>query len=199
MHSAPHRSNSDFQLRHFVANSCHTADAAWCIMYEQRLDMRQKIVVTKAQIIRRQAERIKIDQKLNSDDPYERMLGEADLFEWENLQGGLELALKGAESELATIEEIMAELEPKRKYGHLPVLEAASLSQRDEWLEEFKHRCENYLISIGTIPEDQLAAMRKHPDFKEQIVPYVQQLAHRITEGQDKLQILTNKVLLLNG
>lgn len=199
MHSAPHRTNSDFQLRYFIANSCHTADAAWCIMYEQRVDMRSKVIVTKAQLIRREAERIKIERKLNSDDPYEQMMGKADLLEWEGSFGALEIALKAAEDELATIEQIMAELEPKRKYGHLSVLEAASLSQKDEWLEEFKHRCENYLVSIGTIPEDQLAAMRKHPDFQEQIVPFVKQLAYKINEGQDKLQILTNKVLLLNG
>lgn len=199
MHSSPHRTNSDFQLRHFIANSCHTADAAWCLMYDQRLAAQEKIIHTKARIMKQQAERIKIEEKLNSDDPYERIIGEADLMVWEHSQTLIEPMMKGAEDELATIETIMAELEPKRKYGHLSVLEATSLSQRDEWLEEFKHRCENYLISMGTIPEDQLAAMRKHPDFKEQIVPYVQQLAHRITEGQDKLQILTNKVLLLNG
>ena len=161
--------------------------------------MRSKVIVTKAQLIRREAERIKIERKLNSDDPYEQMMGKADLLEWEGSFGALEIALKAAEDELATIEQIMAELEPKRKYGHLSVLEAASLSQKDEWLEEFKHRCENYLVSIGTIPEDQLAAMRKHPDFQEQIVPFVKQLAYKINEGQDKLQILTNKVLLLNG
>ena len=68
---------------------------------------------------------------------------------------------------------LMAELEPQRKYKHLPLLEATEAAQPEEWALEFKHRAENYLLSIGTIPADQLEAMRKHPDFDAVILPHI--------------------------
>jgi len=199
MHSAPHRNNSDFQLRYFMANNCHTADVAWCLMYEQRLDIYTKLEATKARLVRRKARKLEIDERLKSDNEVDRLMAEADLIEWKSAEGMLEMAIKGAEQELATIESVMAELEPHRKYGHLPVLDASQAAQREEWLLEFKRRTENYLLSIGTIPEDQLNAMRNHPDFEAEIVPHVQQIAHRITDSKDKMSLLTNNRKLLNG
>ena len=199
MHSAPHRNNSDFQLRYFIANNCHTADVAWCLMYEQKLDIFTKLEATKARLVRRQAKKIEIDEKLKSANKIDRLNAQADLIEWQSGEGLLEMAVKGAEQELATIQSIMDELEPQRKYGHLPVLDASQAAQREEWLLEFKRRTENYLLSIGTIPEDQLNAMRNHPDFEVEIVPHVQQIANRIAENKDKMLLLTNNKALLNG
>jgi hypothetical protein len=199
MHSAPHRNNSDFQLRYFIANNCHTADGAWCIMYEQKLDIHIKLENTKAKILRRKAKKLEIDEKMKSPTEVERLMAEADLIEWKSGESLLEMAIKGAEQELATIESIMTELEPQRKYGHLPLLEAASASQREEWLLEFKRRTENYLLSVGTIPEDHLNAMRNHPDFEAEIVPHVKQIASKISKTEDKMTLLTNNRQLLNG
>ena len=199
MHSAPHRNNSDFQLRYFITNNCHTADVAWCVMYEQRLDIYTKLEATKARLVRRQVKKLEIDEKLKSSNEIDRLNAQADLIEWQSGEGMLEMAIKGAEQELATIESIMAELEPQRKYGHLPVLEASQAAQREEWLLEFKRRTENYLLSIGTIPEDQLNAMRNHPDFEAEIVPHVKQVSYQINKSDDKLALLTNNRVLLNG
>lgn len=202
MHSSPHRNNSDFQLRHFMANNCHTADTAWCLMYEQRLDIKMKLEATRAQVLRREARRIEIEEVLNNLDatPAQRLRAEADMIEWNSGEGMLEMAIKGAEMELNTIESIMAELEPQRKYGHLPVLEASQAAQREEWLGEFKRRCENYLLSIGTIPEDHLNAMRNHPDFEQALVPHVQQVMQRIESSANKIAALKgNQNLLLES
>lgn len=199
MHSAPHRNNSDFQLRYFIANNCHTADIAWCVLYEQKLDIFTKLEATKAKLVRRKAKRLEIDKKLKSVSEIDRLNAQADLIDWESGEGMLEMAIKGAEQELATIESIMAELEPQRKYGHLPILEASQAAQREEWLLEFKRRTENYLLSIGTIPEDQLNAMRNHPDFEAEIVPHVKQVSYQINKSDDKLALLTNNRVLLNG
>jgi len=168
-------------------------------MYEQRLDIYTKLEATKARLVRRKARKLEIDERLKSDNEVDRLMAEADLIEWKSAEGMLEMAIKGAEQELATIESVMAELEPHRKYGHLPVLDASQAAQREEWLLEFKRRTENYLLSIGTIPEDQLNAMRNHPDFEAEIVPHVQQIAHRITDSKDKMSLLTNNRKLLNG
>jgi hypothetical protein len=199
MHSAPHRNNSDFQLRYFIANNCHTADIAWCVLYEQKLDIFTKLEATKARLVRRKAKKLEIDEKLKSASEVDRLNAQADLIDWESGEGMLEMAIKGAEQELATIESIMAELEPQRKYGHLPVLEASQAAQREEWLLEFKRRTENYLLSIGTIPEDQLNAMRNHPDFEAEIVPHVKQVSYQINKSDDKMALLTNNRVLLNG
>jgi len=199
MHSSPHRNNSDFQLKYFMANSCHTADTAWCLMYEQKLDIQIKLESTKARVLRRKAKRVEIDEALKSEDCVKQLNAQADLIEWESNNGLLELAILGAEQELATIESIMAELEPQRKYAHLSVLEASQAAQREEWLLEFKQRTENYLLSKGTIPEDQLNAMRNHPDFKTELVPFIENVVQQISTSKDKMVLLTTNKMLING
>lgn len=199
MNSSPHRNNSDFQLRHFMANNCHTADIAWCLMYEQKLDIQIKLESTKAKMLRRKAKRIEIEEGLESTDPIKQLNAQADLIEWQSGDGLLEMALLGAEQEIATITSIMNELEPQRKYAHLPLLEAAQAAQREEWLLEFQHRSENYLLSRGTIPEDQLQAMRSHPDFETQLVPYITGIVEKIATNKNKMSLLTNNRMLING
>jgi hypothetical protein len=125
MHSSPHRNNSDFQLRYFMANNCHTADVAWCLMYEQKLDIQLKLESTKAKQLRRKAKGIEIEEGLKSEDPVKQLNAQADLIEWKSGEGLLEMAVLGAEQEIATIESIMAELDPQRKYAHLSLLEAS--------------------------------------------------------------------------
>lgn len=199
MHSSPHRNNSDFQLRYFIANNCQTADIAWCMMYEQKLDIQLKLDSTKAKMLRRKAKLIEIEQGLESTDPVKKLNAQADLIEWQSSEGMLEMAVLGAEQELATINSIMAELEPQRKYADLPILEAAQAAQREEWLLEFKRRTENYLLSMGTIPEDHLNAMRNHPDFESQLVPYITNVMNKIGMTKDKTKLLTNNRMLIDG
>lgn len=199
MHSSPHRNNSDFQLRYFMANNCHTADVAWCLMYEQKLDIQIKLASTKAGILKRKAKRVQIDEGINSTDLVKQLNGQADLIEWESGEGLLEMAILGAEQEIATIESIMAELELQRKYAHLSLLEASQAAQREEWLLEFQRRTENFLLSQGTIPEDQLNAMRNHPDFEVKLVPFITEVAQKIATNKDKMALLTNNRMLING
>ena len=199
MHSSPHRNNSDFQLRYFMANNCHTADVAWCLMYEQKLDIQLKLESTKAKQLRRKAKGIEIEEGLKSEDPVKQLNAQADLIEWKSGEGLLEMAVLGAEQEIATIESIMAELDPQRKYAHLSLLEASQAAQREEWLLEFQHRTENFLLSKGTIPEDQLNAMRSHPDFESNIVPFISNVLDKISTGKDKMNLLTNNKMLTNG
>ena len=199
MSSQPHRNNSDFQLRYFIAGGCHTADGAWNILYEQMLDIKVKICHTKAQMIRRQARKLDIDAMLEGVDlsPAAKLRAEADLLEWQSGDGLQELALAGAEKELQTIKTIMAELEPHRKYGHLPLLEATEAAQHEEWREEFKMRVENFLITQGTIPEDHLRAMRSHPDFETHVLPHIKEVSTRLENAKEKMNLLTNTSLLL--
>lgn len=192
MHSAPHRNNSDFQLRHFIAGRCHTPDAAWAILYEQKLDIEQKLASTRARKLRREAKRLDIQHCLEyaGASQADKLRARADLMEWEAAEGLIELAIAGAEREIATIEGLMAELEPHRKFKHLPLLEATEAAQHDEWLGEFKERIENYLLSQGTIPEDQIAAMRAHPAFEKEIRPYMIEKAASLVLAENKFERL---------
>ena len=192
MNNHPHRNNSDFQLRHFIAGGCHTADGAWNVLYEQMLDVQIKLEHTKAQVLRREARRLDLEQSLKSSEltPSDMLRVKADIMDWQSAEGLNELAIAGAERELATIKSLMAELEPHRKYGHLPLLEATEAAQRDEWREEFKSRIETYLISQGTIPEDQLRAMRNHPDFMTDLVTHIRRVSAMLESSADRLSLL---------
>jgi len=200
MSSQPHRNNSDFQLRYFIAGGCHTPDGAWNVLYEQMLDIQIKIEHTKAQIIRRQAKKLDFDEAMARYDeltPQSQLRLQADLTEWQSGEGLQELALAGAERELATIKQIMVELEPARKYGHLPLLEATEACQREEWAGELRHRVENFLVTQGTIPHDHLEAMRKHPDFETDILPHIKRVASKLEGAADRLNVLTYSSVLI--
>ena len=198
MHSAPHRNNSDFQLRHFIAGSCHTPDAAWNVMYEQLIDIKVKLASTRAALLRRQAraEELETALKVVSSEPA-RLRALADIEEFNAGEGLLELAIQGGEREIDTIQSIMDELEPQRKYAHLPLLEATEASQRDEWREEFKYRIENYVASQGMVPHDQLDAMRKHPDFETDILPHMKKSIACLESSRETGDILLPKKQML--
>lgn len=198
MLARPHRNNTDFQLKYFIAGSCFTADAAWLLMYEQKCDIENKLNFTKANILRNKARKIELDEKEQSisTEP-ERLRLEADRMENEQAARNLDLALQGAEMELNTIISIMEELEPQRKYSHLPLLEAGEASQREEWTKEFIHRIENYLLVMGTIPEDQIAAMRKHPDFEKTLIPFMKSTIHKIANSNNNMDLLKTTSTLM--
>lgn len=158
-----------------------------------------KLESTKAKLLRRKAKLIEIEQGLESTDPVKQLNAQADLIEWQSGEGMLEMAILGAEQELATITSIMDELEPQRKYTHLSLLEASQAAQREEWLLEFQQRTENFLLSRGTIPEDHLSAMRNHPDFETQLVPHITGVIEKIATNKNKMSLLTNNKMLING
>ena len=195
MNSKPHRNNCDFQLKHFMAGSCHTPDGAWALLYDQKIDIGVKIEHTKAQGLRRQAKMMAAQAVLDNPDSTEvqRLNAEADMLECNSVIEGWSKNLEAAENEYAYICKLMDELEPLRKYKHLPLLEANEAMQRDEWLGELKTRAENFLLTAGTIPHDHLNTMRCHPDFEAEIVPHIEAVTMKVLDsGGDKSKVLTN-------
>ena len=107
--------------------------------------------------------------------------------------------LQGAQNELATIQKLMNALEPKRKYAHLPLLEANEASQQEEWKLELIERAENQMLSHALgINWDELETMRSHPEFKTEILPHISQFvglldrvqAARLQRSDGTLQIM---------
>lgn len=194
MNSKPHRNNCDFQLKHFMAGSCHTPDGAWALLYDQKIDIAVKIEHTKAQGLRRKAKMMAAEAVLADENSTEvqRLNAEADLLECNSVIEGWSKNLEAAEHEYAYICKLMDELEPLRKYKHLPMLEANEAMQREEWLGELKTRAENFLLTAGTIPHDHLNTMRCHPDFENEIVPHIQELTDRVIHHKgDRISMLT--------
>jgi hypothetical protein len=175
MIAKPHRMNSDFQLRYFIAGSCHTPDAAWLALYAQMLDAEEKVISTEAQQIRRGISKRKALTTLENEFSKEldKLEAQAQLIELKASEKIFEMNVLGVKKELEAIKNMMAELEPLRKYGHLDVLEATEAMQREEWLLELKSRTEDYLVTSGTIPHDHMNALKMHPDFKELLTPYI--------------------------
>jgi hypothetical protein len=178
-----------------MAGSCHTPDGAWALLYDQKIDIGVKIEHTKAQGLRRQAKMMAAQAVL--DDPnsteVQRLNAEADMLECNSVIEGWSKNLQAAENEYAYICKLMDELEPLRKYGHLPLLEANEAMQQEEWLGELKTRAENFLLTAGTIPHDHLNTMRCHPDFEAEIVPHIEAITAKvISSGGDRSKVLTN-------
>lgn len=199
----PHRQNSAFQLKFFLAGSCSTADGAYILMYGQLVDMRDKVKSADAQLKRRQAklksaearhERAKYNLDLIKNngegsalladvlqDEADMLEAEADKMEQENGVETWNMNLKAAQQELADIEAIMAELKPQCKYFDEDILIMSERAQEDEWLGELKKRAENFLLTAGTIPHDHFDTMRMHPRFKEELVPHITQLNTKVS------------------
>jgi hypothetical protein len=202
MNSKPHRTNSDFQLKYFLAGSCSTADGAWTLMYGQKIDMEGKIRYAKIAELRRTAKYSAAIEVLKAPSTTEaaRLNAEADIQEIENEKITSEMNLKAAMDELDCIIKLMVELEPHRKYSHLSLFEANEACQREEWLGELKSRIENYIMCQGSIPHDQLNTMRCHPDFETVLVPYIKDINFKIQTNKDSLSMLKqNSIALLGG
>lgn len=192
MISKPHRTNSDFQLRNFFVGSCHTPDGAYALMYSERIALEDKLRHAEAQRLRRQAKIAAANEVLDdSSSPRSAVLNaKADIAEANADIGTWEMNLKAAQAELATINTLMAELEPYRKFSHLPLLEANEASQQEEWLHELVYRAQNFLLTQGAIPHDHFARMREHPQFKTHLLPRVREAQAMIQSGKVDVLLL---------
>lgn len=163
-------------------------------MYGQKIDRESVIKNCEAQRLKVKAKIIEAEEILNNPNSSrsDKMRAQADIIEADAHSYTFEKNLEAAKMELNTIKEIMHELEPYRKYKHLPLLEANEAAQREEWLGEFKNRIENFLFSTGTIPEDQLRAMRNHPDFQSGIVPHIKDVMGKLSCSKNAIDHLTN-------
>lgn len=164
------------------------------LMYGQKIDREAVVKSCEAQKLRRDAKIMEAQEVLdnpNASKP-DKLKAQADIIEAEAHYYTWATNLEAAKMELATIEQLMAEVEPHRKYKHLPLLEANEAAQREEWLGEFKNRVENFLFSTGTIPEDHLRAMRNHPDFQSELLPHITGVMKKLSSAQSPVEMLTN-------
>ena len=81
-----------------------------------------------------------------------------------------------AKREVEYINLLIDQIQPHRKYRHLPDHEAFQACQEEEWYLQLLFRAQNYLLSQGTIPADELAAMRHHPQWITALYPEINRM-----------------------
>jgi hypothetical protein len=187
MHAKNNRNNHDFQILHFLAGSCHTADGAYALLCDLRDDRADALKQVKAAHLREHAKMICAERRIASEVEAERLEGQADLGEIECHTETLAKNLAAAQAELDFTEQCIARLQPLRRYAHLPDAEAHESCQREEWRLELINRAQNFLLTSGTIPHDHLATMRQHPDFGASILPAIQHTKVLMAEGAGEM------------
>lgn len=176
MHYKTNRLNHDFQIEHFIAGSCHTADGAFAILCDLREDRAAALASLEAVKLRERAKRIRAERLLKSEDEAERLEGAADLAEIEASRQQTQTNEAAAREELAFIVRCIEAVQPLRQFKHLSDSEAHEAAQREEWRLELIHRAENSLLTTGSISTDHFATMRLHPDFESSILPAIHEM-----------------------
>lgn len=203
MHSVPYKTNSDFQTKHFLAGSCYTADGAWGELYNQRETIRAHLDEIETKHMELQADLLDAQElAATAQSEAQKLRASATLRRTTAALKTSTLARAGAESEIAAIDDLMASLEPSRKYAGLAPEQAIEAAQRDEWREELRHRSENFLLANVTgIPHDQIHAMRMHPDFYSSILPHIREVHELITSHrmEEAVRLIEGPKLSINA
>ena len=190
MISQNNRRNSDFQILYFLVGSCHTPDAAYSLLCDLKEDRELALSQIGSEELKKLATIKKNEEIINNPDSkeYEVLLAKASLMDLEANKEITQRNIDAGYAELAFIKKCMDKLEPHRKYSHLPLPEAHQAMQQEEWKLELIERAENYLLTSGTIPHDQLSTMRQHPDFNEEITPAIENIRIKIGKGMSLSQ-----------
>ncbi len=190
-----HWKNSNFGIRYFLANGCHTPDEAYRILKQLHEERDVAIRNSEASELRTKAKILRANQILadSSSTEIERLEAQADISEVEAFREQSTAVLEQAIRERSYIESLIDELQPHRKYKDLPDHEAFQMTQTEEWKLELIWRAENFLASQGSIPHDHLSTMRLHPDWETELFPQIQ---HIISEQhQNNLTLKGHDVL----
>ena len=65
------------------------------------------------------------------------------------------------------------------------------MAQQENWKYELLTRAENYIATMGTIPADQYAVMRLHPEYLTTIDPQIQIMLEARKGNKTMLELST--------
>lgn len=186
-----HTKNTAFHILTVMVGTRNTPDEAYRTLYFELEDRKRAWDGSQAQRLRNEAKMKRLEAKIaETTDEIELLELQADLMELKSNWSTMENAILGCEQEMLFIKQIMDELEPKRRYGHLPLGEAFQAAQVEEWAHEWIKRSENFLLTTGTIPTDHFEMMRTHPLWKDVIEPRVEEMRMLQIEGKLALHCL---------
>jgi hypothetical protein len=158
-----HWNNSNFQLTYFIAGMCHTPDEAYRVLLCQLEDRE----VALASALKNRADR--------TDAVLDILARQEDA------------CVEACRAEIDHIRALIAKVQPLRQFAHLSDREAAQACQREEWRLKLRAKAENFLLSQGSVPADELAAMRAHPDFAN-IAAHINEVSTAIRSGGYNLE-----------
>ena len=184
------RHNNNFQIAYFIAGSCFTPDAAYFALLNQRDERQRALDAEQVAQLRRKARQLQIDSLKLSSNPVDQLTAQADQLELDNEIATADQLIQACREELSFTDLCIERIQPLRKYSHLPDAEAAEVCQREEIGMEFQFRIENYLMSSGAIPHNELATMRQHPDFEQILMPHIQRVQTALTFQDGSINLL---------
>jgi hypothetical protein len=203
MISKNNRQNSNFQILHFLVGSCHTVDAAYSLLCDLKEDREMALATVKTADLRSRAKISKANTIINDSNSkeYEILEAQADLEELNSSKEVSQRNIDAAQDELNFIIDCMSKLEPHRKFAHLSLPESHQAMQQEEWKLELVHRAENYLLTTGSIPPEHFETMRQHPEFKTELVPQIEQIRIKVSQGLSlsKISLKTSSVMQTLG
>ena len=159
---------------YFLVGACHTADGAYAVLCDLRDDRAAAIAAYHNSKLKHEVAQMRARRW----SPFKatRLEREAELNELDRASVTGDDLYRAAKSELAFIDLCISRINPHRQFGHLLDAEAHQAAQSEEWLLELVCRAENHLLTSGSVPADQFAAMRLHPNFTDKILPAIENI-----------------------
>lgn len=176
------KTNNNFQLAYFIVGSCFTADAAYFALLNQRDDRVMALNNSRVSALKTQAKLLDIERRLKSTDPVVVLEAQADKLEIELNQPLNQQLIQACEEEIAFINLCIERVLPLRKYSNMPDNEAAEACQREEFAKEFMFRIENFIMTQGVVPANEISSMRQHPDFDNLLLPHIKHVSLTLSQ-----------------
>lgn len=189
-----HWRNSQFQTIYFIIGKCHTADEAYRVIMQQLEEREQAVELGKISEDEFKLRRMKTENNIKSSNPITKYEGEIEMKKIDVDYKYYKLNFEEAEREVLFLRECRDKLEPFRVYRDYPEHIANQLIQQEEWKHELILRAKEFILTRGTIPEDQLRTLTLHPEFKTAILPILDLTMKALKEGNG-MDILTNNKL----
>jgi hypothetical protein len=162
-----HWRNSNAQILYFIVGKAHTTDEAYRLLMELREERVISLALARANGLKNDAARLRagavvqrskqtLGAAISTDE--QRYLVQADLLDARATVAELDAyadqtkpCIDAAEQELLFIDQLVAKVQPHRKYAHLPDAEAHQACQVEEWKHELLFRAENYISAQGFV------------------------------------------------
>lgn len=179
--------NSNFQIEYFILSDAYSAWEKYRVLEELRLDRKTALKTVKAAHFRQQAKIAAVKEAKKGRAKYEC---EADLAEMEASLEIVERDIVFAQQEydfiIQYINALRPELESTRIVGFTDE-DMFQTVQQNEWLERLKSRAKNEMICTGTLNPETLRVMMSHPQYKDELLPYLKGIREIATSDTLKL------------
>jgi hypothetical protein len=164
--------NSDFQWAHFI--EAYTPDEKYRVLKQQLRERQKALALATAGKMREEMRRSDLKALVNARNDKMAKEAMAELLTLDAETMEVDDCIAACKHEIETIEKLLAEIEPKRKFAHLPDEEAFQACQEAEWVAKLLARAEDMLESQGFISWDHLRTMKSHPQWATRIQPAIQ-------------------------